>query len=304
MRMLAAAALAAGLGIMGSAAQAGPAEPLTITWLVLEMPPHFSYPEGRPPQSADELGKHGEIDGMQRLLIAQMPPTIQHRFVEAGLMRFETMAKQGEAVCSMFHVKTPERLQWLYFTHLLPPLDSRDLHVVVRRDSLKRFTDHGQSLQLSELLQRKDLVGLLPRNRAYGSRIDGLLQAAGDAAPKTVNLGHAAHVLPMLRAGRMDYTLEYPSVVAEYLRENPEGPPLAELPLVEGRSTNLATASCSRSPAGRRAIEAIDAATRSLAQSPQRDALIREWRGPLSENDRERLKRYMDERARSGPQID
>jgi uncharacterized protein (TIGR02285 family) len=299
--------LAGLLGLAGSAwAQqaAGPAAPLTITWLVMEMPPHFSYPNHQPPHSPGELGPHGEIDGLQRLLIAQMPPEIHHIFIEAGLSRFEALARQGDAVCSMFHVKTPERLQWMYFTSLMPPMDSRDLHVVVRGDALRRFTEHGQAVQLAELLRRPDLVGLLPRGRAYGPRIDGLLQAAGDAGPKDVTTGRVAHLLPMLRAGRMDYTLEYPSVVAEYLRENPNGPALVELPIVEGRSTNVATASCARSPAGRRAIEAIDLAVRRLAQSPQRDALIRVWRGPLGENDRERLSRYMDERARGGAQIE
>ncbi len=278
--------------------------PLTITWLVMEMPPHFSYPEHRPPKEPADLGQHGEIDGLQRLLIAQMPATVEHRFTEAGLARFESMARQGEAVCSMFHVRTPERLQWLHFTHLLPPMDSRDVHVVVRLNALPRFTESGQTLQLSELLRRKELTGLLPRERSYGRRIDGLLQAAGDAAPKTVNVGHNMHVLPMLRAGRMDYTLEYPSVLAEYLRTNPDGPPLTALPLVEGHSTNLATAACSRSPAGRQAIEAIDAAVRSLARSPRRDALIREWRGTMSDADRQRLNDYMNERARNGPQIE
>ena len=283
---------------------AGAATPLTITWLVVEMPPHFSYPEHHAPRTPEELGQHGEIDGLQRLLIAQMPPEIQHNFVEASLSRFESMARLGEPVCSMFHVRTPERLQWLYFTPLLPPMDSRDLHVVVRRDSMPRFVEGGQTLQLTELLRRRELTGLLPSERSYGRHIDGLLQAAGDAAPKKVNVGHNMHLLPMLRAGRMDYTLEYPSVLAEYLRTNPDGPPLVALPITEGRSTNLATAACSRSPAGRRAIEAIDQAARSLARSPQRDALIREWRGPLSDSDRQRLNAYLNERAKSGPQIE
>ncbi len=294
----------AAAALLLSSAWAGAAPALSISWLVVEMPPHFSYPEHRPPKEPADLGQHGEIDGLQRLLIAQMPREVRHVFVEASLSRFESMARQGEAVCSMFHVRTPERLEWLYFTHLLPPMDSRDLHVVVRQDALPHFVEHGQAVQLSALLGRKELTGLLPRERSYGPRIDGLLQAAGDAAPKTVNVGHNMHVLPMLRAGRMDYTLEYPSVLAEYLRSNPDGPALSALPIVEGRSTNLATAACSRSPAGRRAIEAIDAAARSLARSPQRDALIREWRGPMSDADRQRLNSYMNERARNGPQIE
>lgn len=285
-------------------ATAAPGEPETITWLVMEMPPFFSYDKGKPPSTPQDL-QHGEIDGLQRLLIAQMPADVRHVFVEASLPRFEAIARSDQAICSMFHLRTPERLEWLYFTHLLPPLESRELHVVVRRDRLARFQSaKGAPLELQALLKRSHLSGLLARDRFFGSRINGLLAAAGDKAPGRVVLGHGLHLLPMLRAGRMDYTLEYPLVVETYLHDNPDGPDLALLPLVEGRSTLLATVACSRNPAGLRAIEMIDAATRRLAQSPQRDALIREWRGAMSATDRERLGRYMDERAKGGPQIE
>jgi uncharacterized protein (TIGR02285 family) len=270
----------------------------------MEMPPFFSYVQGKAPTRAEEL-QNGEIDGLQRLLIQHMPAEVKHVFEEASLQRFEALARGGnKAICSMFHVRTPERLQWLYFTHLLPPLDSRALHVVVRRDQFDRFQSHGAALELSALLQRSDLVGLLPRDRSFGPRINGLLAAAGPSAPHTIVRGPTMHLLPMLRAGRMDYTLEYPLVVEAYLRDNPQGPELALLPIAEGQSTQLATVACARNPAGRRAMELIDAAERSLAQDPRRDALIREWRGTLSENDRQRLKRYFDERAKAGPQIE
>ena len=299
--LLPALLLAAG---MARAAAAAPSEPDTITWLVMEMPPFFSYNKGQPPTTPQEL-QRGEIDGLQRLLISQMPAEVKHEFVEASLPRFEAMAREGRAVCSMFHLRTPERLQWLYFTHLLPPLESRELHVVVRRDQLPRFqTDKGAPIALSALLNRSDLSGLLARDRSFGKRINGLLTDAGDKAPGTVVLGHGLHLLPMLRAGRMDYTLEYPLVVSTYLHDNPQGQDLALLPLVEGRSTQVATVGCSRSPAGKRAVELIDAAERRLAQDPQRDALIRDWRGTIDEADRLRLKRYLDERAKGGPQIE
>ncbi|MBV8504131.1 MAG: hypothetical protein JO006_20715 [Paucibacter sp.] len=296
-------ALIAGMAVAAPAAPAQPSEPVTITWLVMEVPPFFNYNQGRPPRKPEELHGSG-LDGLQRLLISRMPSEVNHVFVEAGLPRFEAMARGDQAVCSMFHVRTPERLQWLYFTHLLPPLESRELHVVVRRDQLARFQAKGAPLELSALLKRGDLKGLLPRDRSFGPRINALLATAGDNAPATVVSGHGMHILPMLRAGRMDYTLEYPLVVETFLHENPQGPDLAMLPLVEGRSTELATVACSRNPAGRRAIEIIDAAERSLAQDPHRDALILEWRGTVSEADRVRLRRYLDERARSGPQIE
>lgn len=276
-----------------------------LRWLVQDIPPHFSYPGGRMPQQPEELG-HGEIDGFMRVLLTRMPQ-FRHEFFEASLPRFEMLARQGEPVCSMLHLRTAERLSWLYFTPIYPPLASRELHVIVRREQLARFEVQGQTLQLSDLLQRPELVGLLQRDRSYGPRIDALLQAQGGKGPRTVVGVRGLNLLTMLRAGRMDYTIDYPSVLDEYQRSQGRGAAgeLVALPVVEGRSTQMATAGCSRSPAGRRAIEALDAAVRALAQEPQREAWQRAWRGEaLDDGDRQRLNRFMDERARGGPQIE
>lgn len=288
----------------GAASAQEPPDHPSLRWLVQDMAPHFSYPNGRAPQRPEELG-HGEIDGFLRLLIARLPQ-YPHVFVEAGLPRFEALARQPQApICSLLHVRTPERLGWLYFTPLYPPLVSRQLHVIVRRDQLQRFEQQGQSLQLAELLQRRDLRALLPRDRSFGPRIDALLLAQGARAPQTVVAGRNGHLLAMLRARRMDYTLEYASTVDEFLRGGEAGAELVKLPIAEGRSTAVAVAACSRSPAGRRQIEAIDEAVRALAQDPQREAWIKAWRGDaLDEQDRQRIQRFMDERARGGAQIE
>jgi len=291
------------LPLFASAQQSKPASPATMRWLVQDMPPHFTYPNGRAPQRVEDLG-HGEVEGFMRLLITRLPQ-YRHEFVEASLPRFEALVRQGPALCSMLHLRTPERLGWLYFTHLYPPLVSRQIHVIVNRDQLGRFESPGQSLQLSELLQRTELVGLLPRDRSFGARIDALLQAQGAQAPRTVVSGRSMHLLTMLKARRMDYTLEYPSTVDEFLRQGEGGADFVKLPIVEGRSTQLATVGCSRNPEGRRLIEAIDQALRKLAQDPQREAWLKAWRGDaLDEQDRLRINRYMDERARGGAQIE
>jgi len=115
----------------------------------------------------------------------------------------------------------------------------------------------------------------------------------------------ANQVLDMLRAGRMDYTLEYPAVVNDYLQRVGEPGALVVLPLTEGFTTQLATVSCSRTPEGRRYIEAIDAAVRKLAAEPDREAWVKAWRGSRqTATDARRLNAYMDERARGGPRIE
>lgn len=282
-------------------------EPGVIRWMVRDVPPHFTYPGGKPPQRASELVGHGEIDGFLRLLIQQLPQ-YRHEFLDAGFPRFEALVRQGQTLCSPLHVSTPERLGWLYFTHVHPPLVSRQLAVIARRElapRFERFERAGRQVPLAELLQ-SDLVGLLPRDRAFGPKIDAALQAAGSKAPKSVVAGRHMHLLAMLLAQRMDYTLDYPSAADEYLKS--QGLPsteLIKLPVQEGISTQLATYACSRTPEGRKQIEAIDQAVRKMAADPQREAWIQSWRGSsLDEGDRQRLKRYLDERARGGPQID
>jgi len=277
----------------------------TIRWVAQDVPPHFSFYQGHAPRSLAELG-HGEVDGFMRVLLARMPQ-FKHEFVEASTARYEAASRSGETLCSTLHVRTPARAGWLYFSHLYPPLMSREIHVIVRRDALAQIAQGAPAdgrVVLADLLKRRDLNLLLARDRAFGPQIDKAL--AGEVVPRlAVGAQLSSQLLDMLRAGRMDYTLEYPSVVNDYLKRVGDPEALVALPVAEGRSTLLATVSCSRTPAGRRHIEAIDAAVRALAQEPDRAAWVREWRGDRAgPADLKRLNAYMDERARGGPRIE
>ncbi|MBW8845846.1 MAG: TIGR02285 family protein [Burkholderiales bacterium] len=278
----------------------------TIRWVAQDVPPHFSFVQGHPPRSLAELG-HGEVDGFMRVLLARMPG-YRHEFVEASTARYEAESRAGQTLCSTLHVRTPARVDWLYFSHLYPPLVSREIHVIVRRDYEAQFAPGGRSqggrLVLAELLKRQDLRLLLARDRAFGAQIDSLL--AQQVVPRlAVGAQLSSQLLDMLRAGRMDYTLEYPAVVKDYLARAGEPGALVALPVAEGLSTLLATVSCSRTSEGRRHIEAIDAAVRELAREPNREAWVREWRGDRADpQDIRRLNAYMDERARGGARIE
>ena len=283
-----------------AAAQAAPPVD-TIRWVAQDVPPHFSFHQGHAPRSLDELGR-GEVDGFMRVLLARMPE-FQHEFVEASTARYEALSRSGETLCSTLHVRTPARSGWLYFSHLYPPLVSREIHVIVRRDALAQLSQgrpQDGRLVLAELLKRPELRLLLARDRAFGAQIDKLL--AQQVVPRlAVGAQLSSQLLDMLRAGRMDY----PAVVNDYLKRVGDPDALVALPLAEGLSTPLATVSCSRTPQGRRHIEAIDAAVRALAREPHREAWVREWRGGrASPQDMKRLNAYMDERARGGPRIE
>lgn len=289
-----------------AAAAAAAAEPVdTIRWVAQDVPPHFSFHQGHAPRSIAELG-HGEVDGFMRVLLARMPG-FRHEFVEASTARYEALSRSGETLCSTLHVRTTARAGWLYFSHLYPPLVSREIHVIVRREVLGQLSQgrpQDGRLVLAELLKRQDLRLLLARDRAFGPQIDKLL--AQQVVPRlAVGAQLSSQLLDMLRAGRMDYTLEYPAVVKEHLARVGDPDALVALPMAEGLSTPLATVSCSRTPTGRRHIEAIDAAVRALAREPDREAWVRQWRGGRAgPQDMKRLNAYMDERARGGPRIE
>lgn len=286
--------------LIAAAAQAD-----TIRWVAQDVPPHFSFVDGRAPRSVAELGG-GEVDGFLRVLLPRMPQ-YGHEFVEASTARYEALSRSGETLCSALHVRTPKRVGWLYFSHLYPPLASREIHVIVRRDVADALTagrPQDSRLTLADLLKRPELRLLLARDRSFGPQIDRLL--ARHVVPRlVVGAQQSNRLLGMLRAGRMDYTLEYPAVVNDYLKRVDDPAALVALPLAEGFTTQLATVACSRTPEGRRQIEAIDAAVRQLAREPDREPWVREWRGSRqTATDQRRLNGYMDERARGGPRIE
>ncbi len=288
---------------MAIAAPAVSAE--TIYWVAQDLPPHFSFVNGHAPRSVAELA-HGEVDGFLRVLLPRMPE-FQHEFIEASTARYEALSRSGQTLCSALHVRTPARTGWLYFSHLFPSLLAREIHVIVRRDSLPRIAQGRPAdarITLAELLRRRDLTLLLARDRAYGPQIDKAL--AGIAVPRlAVGAQPVSQVLDMLRAGRMDFTLDYPAIVNDYLKRVDDPGALVALPIAEGRTTLLAMVSCSRTPDGRRYIEAVDAAVRALARDPDRASWVREWRADRADPaDMRRLNAYMDDRARGGPRVE
>lgn len=272
-----------------------------MRWFVQDAPPLFVLTNGQAPRQAADL-KNGEVDGFLRLVIAELP-SFRHEFFDATLPRFELMVKSGETVCSPLHKRSPERLKDRYFTSTVPWLRSNQNYLVVRRDQVEKFAGLPQPVSIADLMQRKDLTGLLARDRSYGRQIDGLLQGPNQGAIKTLSVRKVSQLLVMLRAKRMDYTLETKAEVMEFLGAGDED--LLLLPVKEGQTDSLRYVSCSRTPEGRVQIEAIDRAIRKLAGDPQRELWLRNWLGnSLDAPERKRLLRYLDERARGGAQIE
>lgn len=281
-----------------------------LRWVVYDLPPYFIYPHGRQPRSAEELGQ-GSIDGFLRELVSRLPQ-YRHEFVEASTPRMQALVASGQTLCSVLHARSTERLQWLYFTPIYLQQNTRDdvLHLVIRQDQLSSILagrPADQPLSLAGLLRRPELRTLAAKDRVFNPRIDAQLQAA-QVSRLAMGPAPTGRILELLRAGRIDYTIEVPRVVSHYLQQHADGPRLLTLPLAEAqmdREQEVLHASCSRTPAGRQRIEAIDEAVRRLAGDPHRDRWLQEWRSKaLDANQSKALNTYFDQRGRGGPMIE
>jgi uncharacterized protein (TIGR02285 family) len=300
MRRRSLTALGGALLLPGTRAQDLP----VMRWQVRDMPPHFNYRDGKPPERLEELG-HGSVDGFMRLLLRQLPQ-YRHEFIEATAARAQAMTREGKTLCSMIHIYTPERLAERYFTPAYPVLGQLQAQVVVHRSQLARFKAMGQPLSLATLMQRRDVSGMMSAERSFGAGVDRVVRAQGEVSNlKPVVVMRHSSVLTMLRARRMDYALDFPAGVEEYLRSVGAPGELVCLPMAEAPLIALSYASCTRNEEGRRQIEAIDQAVRRMAQPAGREAWLQIWRDkPFEAADLARLKRFYDERARTGPQIE
>ncbi|HEX2012846.1 MAG TPA: hypothetical protein VJN44_18100, partial [Roseateles sp.] len=214
---------------------AGADEPAPMRWQVRDMPPHFIYAGGRPPARVEDLGG-GTIDSYMRQLLPLLPQ-YRHAFVEATAARAQAITREGKTLCSLIHLYTPERLAERYFSPAYPVLGTLQAQVVVHRSQLPRFAALGQPLSLAQLLQRSDLSGMMTAGRSFGASVDRLL-----------------------RARRMDYALEFPGLLDEYLRNVDAPGELVGLPMAEASAIALTYVSCTRNEEGRQQIEAIDQA--------------------------------------------
>lgn len=278
----------------------------TMSWQVHAMPPFFAYRNGQRPQRIEDLSGEGTVDSFMRLLLPLLPQ-YRHEFVDVTAARAAAMAREGRPLCSLLHLRLPARLGERYFTPAYPIVRPLQPVLVVHREQRARFAALGQPLSLTALLQREDFSGIYAIGRSFGAEIDRLIRSQPGTRPALQGLvtGRYSNVLTMLRARRMDYALDYPQPVDDYLQSVGAPGELVCLPFAEAPQLTMVYASCTRSEAGLRQMEAIDAAIRELAQPRWRKALQQGLREQdFSRSERSRIDHYLDERARGGAQIE
>lgn len=271
-----------------------------ITWNLADWPPFYLLKDGQAPASVEELGD-GAIDGFLRLVLQRLPQ-YQHRFVVLNGPRAEVERKAGLGLCSASSMRTPERLQERYFTPAMPTVQ---LQLVTQRKRGAQLSGSRGGVSLRELLRRGDVQGVVLAKRHYGPELEPLLKDTPQV--RTIVAPKAANLLAMLEVGRMDFTLEYPMVVAHHqaMQRPGRAAPLQSLPIEEAGEPPVGYFSCNRNAWGRAVIADLDKALREVAALPETARLYERWLTPAqAARERARFERFFAARARGGVRIE
>ncbi|MDU9412429.1 TIGR02285 family protein [Pseudomonas sp. zfem005] len=273
-----------GCALLG-AAGACLAEPAPlITWTVRDMAP-FNIMEG-------PLKGQGIADRMLGLL-QQRLPQYRHLNSRVNRARANQMFARDTLTCDAGVLRTQEREQLMYFS--IPTLGVVTNGVVVRQEreaQMRPFLHDGKIDLAAFLADPHQRLGVLVE-RSYGPAIDATLHAA---PPERLLVHHGNNalgsLLQMQEHGRISALLGYwPEV--RYLAET-EGMEVSNLrfyPVQGMPSYLLAHVGCSKTPEGKKAIEAINQVIRELRgeeliqlyarwlDGPTREAYLKDAKG-------------------------
>lgn len=252
-------------GLLGLGLQSALAEPLTLG--LYAMPGAVNLRGDKP------------YDGMLYEYLRLLEPQLQGVQVSYKLSSFLRLQKdmaEGHSLCSSAHLRSPERDRIGYF---VPYLVSPPMQVVVRAETFARLPLREGRLWIADLLAA-NLRGGYFLQRTYPPVFQALLSAPSAepgliAVPVAVNTDR---LLRMLSHQRFDYTLEYPTTLTDYLRNNPDNVPLRSVSLADAADLQVAGSYCTRNAWGRAMALRIDAAVRARLSQPEPVlALYQHW---------------------------
>jgi uncharacterized protein (TIGR02285 family) len=206
-------------------------------------------------------------------VIKENLPQYQHIELGAPFPRVISEIKRGSHWCYVGTLKTPEREADGYFS--LPTSIFLPLRIIVRRDRLAQFQG-PQSLQ--SLLQKRQLVTSVMRNRSYSPTVDKLLTSY----PPRESYSEQAEAISMLLAGRLDYMIELPLLAFDQARLMGHPGELVAIPTQEADEVVFNRVMCPKNEWGRKVIEQVNAVLIANRDTPYYRSIVERWHDAAS----------------------
>jgi len=213
-----------------------------IIWRVSDWPPAYIL-DG--PYKEQGMG-----DAVISFLKDRMPE-YRHSTLKMNSKRLRTEVKAGKNICS---VSILPRDYWTLSEADMIVLPHR---IYVRRDKIGEL-DPKKPISLNEILNENRLKAGVSYGR-YPKKLNAIV-ANYLNKKNVINLPNYASLIKMLFSGRVDYIIEYPSVMTFFEKESYKGGIVVGLNIKETENIPyvLVRAGCSKTEWGRKVIDKVN----------------------------------------------
>ena len=259
------------LSINGNA-RGNTTQPFTITWAINDAPP-FHIMEG-------ELQGGGMCDVLIDIFKKQMKDTSFNTLVMPQ-SRIKMLTKQKENLCFPCLIKRADNDVWLYsdITVYHAPLG-----IIGKPEMLEPYVDSQGRISLRHLIEAK----LLRMGKPIARRYPDVLQPYVDSVQSTPLLAELSgenattRVLEQIEFGRIDFTLEYPSIL-KYYSATSGSEELMYYETAELATQRIAGAvGCTNNEWGRKAVERMNKVIPYIITNPIYKKQQGFWYGTLT----------------------
>ncbi|GAB7126567.1 hypothetical protein JCM19000A_10740 [Silvimonas sp. JCM 19000] len=233
----------------------------------------FNFPPMYLLDGADAAAGKGNGDILIKALAAQIPER-QVQAVPMALRRVFSELKAGQPVCFTTAVEAPERFSYTYAT---PSFVTPSVEVVTLRSKAAALTGPDGKVDLATLAANPAHLGSYTADRAFGLPIDNIIRAPANVALKLNASADPVAQLRMLSAGRVDYVLEYPTMLGYLVQRRQLPDTMVALPIRQQSTWVTVWALCPRTPWGKRAISDIDTGLQRVARSGAYQDILQRW---------------------------
>ena len=247
----------------------------TISWMEAVAPPFFIH-EGK-------FKGQGYEDLITDILIKNLP-AYEHSHMIANLSRHYQQWKQGEKVCALAMYKTPERMEFAYFS--IPSVFTLPTVLIINKEKFSTF-GISKTVRLTDILKSGKYIVGRSKNRSYGTEFDNTLNKYGDDQNIFLYEGPelTLNLFKMLLAGRIDALPGLPEE-AMYLAETMGiRDRIMTLNIEENQVNNdasLTYVACSKNEWGRKTIEDINSVLRTQRPTENYRLAYERWLDPSS----------------------
>ena len=247
----------------------------TIGWMEAVAPPFFIH-EGT-------FKGQGYEDLITDILVQNLPD-YAHSHMIANISRHYQQWKQGEKVCALAMYKTPDRMEFAYFS--IPSVFTLPTVLIINKEKFRTFGGR-KTVRLTDILQSHKYVVGRSKNRSYGIEFDTTLNKYGDDKNIFVYEGPelTLNLFKMLLAGRIDALSGLPEE-AMYLAETMGiRDQIMTLNIAENQVNNdasLTYVACSKNEWGKKVIGDVNAVLRKQRPSHNYQTAYERWLDPSS----------------------